>query len=68
MADVIEATINVTFQHPLHRPATAVSAASAPTVASRADADRLLRAEPQVRLAILLLISNLYSNHFIARV
>ena len=40
-----------------------VSAASDPTVASRAGADRLLRTEPQVRL-MSCLISNDHSNHF----
>ena len=46
-----------------------VSAASDPTVAGRAGADRLLRTEPQVRLTISLFISNYHRNHFhLARV
>ena len=45
-----------------------VSAASDPTVASRAGAGWLLRTEPQVRLTNLLSISNHHSNHFISRV
>jgi len=46
-----------------------VSAAFDPTVASRADADRLLRTEPQVRLTSSSLISNNHSNHLhLARV
>jgi len=45
-----------------------VSAASDPTVTSRADADRLLRTEPQVRLMNLPFISNHHHNHFISHV
>jgi len=46
-----------------------VSAAFDPTVASRADADRLLRTEPQVRLTNSSLISDNHSDHLhLARV